>query len=231
MPREINNIGEPLRAPDGTPLGGVKITWVLCTSKGFPIDALDVDSRERYFPIHISAVTSRVDTDDLKIGEFKRPGLWPTSRADRQVFYKCSATAGMRDFIAPLVEGDTPLKFSDFAASGAHLEPSETSGFAQHLQDNVRHVTFADRARWDAGGGGGSTAGPMTSITGSDGFNYQLNIIDTGRLYLQESPMAGQTPRRKLLVPMVALTSSMLLIMATAHIPMNLSEQHRRSFI
>jgi hypothetical protein len=104
MLREINNIGEPFKAPDGTPLGGVKISWVLSTAKGLPIDAVDVESRERYFPVVMTAETSKVDTEDLKIGEFRKPSLWPTSRADRPVFYKCSASAGMKTFVAPLVE-------------------------------------------------------------------------------------------------------------------------------
>jgi hypothetical protein len=104
------------------------------------MDALDVESRDRYFPVVLSVETSKVDTDTLKIGEFKI-SLWPTSLADRPVFYKCSASAGMKSFIAPLVASGAPIKFSDFAISGAELTAAETSALALHVSDLTKHLS------------------------------------------------------------------------------------------
>jgi hypothetical protein len=140
--REINNIGEPIKAPDGTPLGGVKVSIMLVNIDGLPTDALDVVTGERYFPVVISAETSKSDTDDLKTGEFRMPKAWPTSRADRPVFYKCWATAGMKDFLATVMEADAPLKFSVFANSGGEIQPAEASAFKLHVQDTNIHHRF-----------------------------------------------------------------------------------------
>jgi hypothetical protein len=148
--REINNIGEPLRGPDRKPLGGVKVRFVLSSLAGQPIDALDAVSKERYLPVEITVETSRTDTDELKIGEFS-VSLWETSRADRQVFYRCViSNPHMVPFVAPLIAGSTPMKWSMFSQSGSELEPAAVSAFALHLQDDVRHLTANQNAAIDA---------------------------------------------------------------------------------
>lgn len=177
--REINNIGEPIRSPNGTPLGGVKIRFCLATSNGTPSDALDVTSRERYLPTEIVVTTSATNTTDLKVGEF-RVDLWPTSRSDRQVFYRCQVPGG-RTFVAPLVESAAAIKWSDFASSGSSPAPAEVSAFARHLQDTTMHVSTEDRARWDAGGGGDATM----EDRGVTGKHYQW-VVSDGEAYLME---------------------------------------------
>ena len=116
-PMEINNVGQPLRGPDGLPMGGVKIEWTLSTIEGLPVDAIDTVTGERFLPVPISAVTSAVNVaGGLQIGEFRLLAIWPTSRADRNVFYRCvmKGVPGGRTIIAPVAEADTPLKWSDF---------------------------------------------------------------------------------------------------------------------
>ena len=142
--REINNIGQPLRGPSGTPLGGIKIEFMLANIRGIPADAIDTTSHEWYLPVPVCVVTSPADTDTLKIGEFQ-VDLWPTSRGDQQVFYRCTVkgVGGARTFVAPLVESVDPLEWDAFSTSGAELEPAEISPFALHVQDNVRHLSIA----------------------------------------------------------------------------------------
>lgn len=203
MLREINNIGEPLRSPDGAPLGGIKITFVLCTAQGLPMDALDVGQRDRYFPVALSTTTSKIATEELQIGEFKI-SLWPTSLADRPVFYKCSASAGMKTFVAPLVASEVPIKFSDFAISGAELTAVGTSALAVHISDMTKHLSAAGLdflshctvspgglPLWDGVEWPGSADAGI--ITASDGNDYVVNIIDTGEIDNIGSPIFAAT--------------------------------------
>jgi len=151
LKRELNNIGQPLRGPNGEPQGGIRIEFVLSLLGGIPTDAVDATDHERYIPIPLYVYTATEDTEELKVGEYKID-LWPTSRADRQVFYRCTLlnVAGARPFVAPIIESDQPLKWSDFAVSGAQLTPAQTSALALHVQDNSKHLTEAQNAALDA---------------------------------------------------------------------------------
>ena len=120
--REINNIGQPLRGPGGQPLGGIKIEFALVTIDGIPAVAIDTISHEQYIPVLVDTVTSPTNTDTLQTGEFQ-VNVWPTSRGDRQVFYKCTVKGlnGARTFIAPVPESAEPLEWDEFISTSVHI--------------------------------------------------------------------------------------------------------------
>ena len=119
--REINNIGQPMTGPDGTPLGGVEIEWLLCDAAGMPAGAIDVETRSVVTPVPAYSTTSATNVDGgLQVGEFRCSGLWPTTRASNQVFYRCRVSLdGWPVVIAPISDLEGPLKWSDFIAGNA----------------------------------------------------------------------------------------------------------------
>jgi len=154
--RTISNSGAGLKDPAGNLLTNIEVSFTLCDRYGKAHDFFDSVSGER-----IASVLQEVVTDSN--AEFSVQ-LWPTSRATETAFYKCSVNhIGIKDFIAPLVEGADALSWATFKASGATLASNETSGFAQHVQDMSLHLTSAQNSALDAANNP-SLANPLATL-------------------------------------------------------------------
>lgn len=140
--RTISNIGQPLVAPDGTALSGVKITFRL-TDGIAPADTFDAITGERVASADISVVT------DSK-GEFT-VSLWPTSRGQNQRVYLCTVNwPSVHSFTAPLPEGSEVLSWADFKSAGATIQPADLPAFAKHTLDVSVHLSPPHKAAMDA---------------------------------------------------------------------------------
>ena len=111
--RTVTNAGDPLCAPDGTPLAGITITFTLSNARGLPIDAWDSSTGERVTGIK-TAITDAS-------GEFS-VALWPTDRSNTPVQYLCRASLpSVRNFMASLPSGDSVFSWGQLLASGLPL--------------------------------------------------------------------------------------------------------------
>lgn len=129
--RTITNAGQPLCAPDGTVLAGVEITFTLITPAGLCTDAWDALSNERV------TGTKKVTTDIA--GEFSVE-LWPNDRGGEVTQYLCHGQAAcLRDFIASLPSGATPLTWLQFMGGALPLPPEVLDALALHVLSPTAH--------------------------------------------------------------------------------------------
>lgn len=99
--RVLKNLGDPLVDGSGNPVAGARLNFTLVDSKGQVSDGWDVMSGERVAPGPLSVVTDAS-------GLFAIP-LWPTTRGDRVLYWKCSVNIeGIQDFrgVVPYEVGD-----------------------------------------------------------------------------------------------------------------------------
>lgn len=132
--RTLTNAGDPLVDGLGNPLAGVAITFTLVDSKGLPADGWDVLTGERIAP-----GPWRVMTDANGVFTV---GIWPTSRGDSLLFWKCSVDLpGIEDFKNGITEGPT-LSWIDFKFSGVAPTPGQLDLLAEHLADASLHLQW-----------------------------------------------------------------------------------------
>lgn len=115
--RTITNAGDPIVDGLGRPAKMVKISFLLVDELGAPADGWDVLTGERITPGPIKVITNA-------IGEFT-VNLWPTSRGDRVLFWKCTVGIdSVTDFQNGLAEGST-LQWISFRFGGVTPTPGQ----------------------------------------------------------------------------------------------------------
>lgn len=111
--RVISNVGQPLCAPSGAPLSGIKISFILIDSIGKKNSVWDAISGER--------VEGVVQTTTDVNGEFSVE-LWPNDRGATVTQYLCRiSTQGMYEFVASVPSGATALTWAQFMSNGNPL--------------------------------------------------------------------------------------------------------------
>ena len=117
LTRTVSSAGDPLCAPDGTPLAGVGVTFTLVNQRGMPIDAWDALTHERV----VGAVSATTDA----LGEFSC-ALWPTDRSNVPAMYVCRVEApGASSFTAALPSGPEPLPWAELMSHGLPLSAAQ----------------------------------------------------------------------------------------------------------
>ncbi|CAK0767706.1 hypothetical protein CCP3SC15_360032 [Gammaproteobacteria bacterium] len=120
--RRITNIGDPLVDGVGRPAAMVKISFLLIDDTGQPSDGWDVSAGDRVTPGPVEILTDASGIFSVD--------LWPTSRGDRALFWKCSVGInGVADFQNGLVEG-SDLAWIDFRFGGVTPTPAEYLAWA-----------------------------------------------------------------------------------------------------
>lgn len=105
--RTITNTGDPIVNGAGVAQGFVKLSFTLVNEKGHPADAWDAFTGEHITPATISVLTNSSGIFSVS--------LWPTSRADRVVFWKCEVDLPFfSSFKSSLIDGAAPLQWFDF---------------------------------------------------------------------------------------------------------------------
>lgn len=174
--RTITNAGAPLCMPSGQVVVGATITFSLVDSIGMPASAFDAISQE---DVGSQSVTATTDAG----GEFSVQ-IWPTSRADRPVRYRCTVTTPdsppytappFAPFTAQLADGVGALSWALFAASGTALTPQELSALSliMNAVDEDRAAAQAAREAAESassiatGAAGTATADAITAANAS----------------------------------------------------------------
>lgn len=130
--RTITNAGQPLVDAHGDVLASTRVTFTLVDYHGDQKDSFDATTHERI-------VSSDIYTTTNSSGIFSI-NLWPTSRGVDAVYYLCHVShTGVKDFIAPLPDGEAPLSWSVFKAGGATLTAADQSALALHIADEDVH--------------------------------------------------------------------------------------------
>jgi hypothetical protein len=177
--RNINNLGEPLCAPDGTVLAGVAITFTLINEAGLAIDAWDGTTFERVAGI------KTVTTNNL--GQFSID-IWPNDRGSEVTYYLCHvASASIRDFTAALPSGGTGITWVQFMGGATPMPPVPPDALALHVASPTAHpnatqslngfMSSADKAKLDLLPGGGSIGLAFTALAGEALSGHQAVVL------------------------------------------------------
>lgn len=178
--RNINNSGEPLCAPDGTVLAGVKITFTLMSPSGLAIDVWDAFSYERV------AGLKQVVTDTNGIFTID---LWPTDRGSTVSVYLCHVDSPyVQDFMAALPTSSLiPISWVNFMGGALPLPPVPLDALAIHEADPNGHpaatestngfMSAADKLKLDLMPGGGSVGVAFTAVAGEILSGHQAVVI------------------------------------------------------
>lgn len=143
--REVNNSNSPLLNARGLPYANIDILFTLVDAKGTPSDAYDIYTHERI------GGTVKVKTDETGCFTIN---LWPTSRADRNIFYKVHVNAqGFKDFITSLQEGLDPIDFAEFKEFGRPPQPPEDN-LLQKTIDYIKSLVGKNSDKYTVGASG-----------------------------------------------------------------------------
>jgi hypothetical protein len=119
--RILTNVGEPITDGHGNVARGVPIDFTLVDGHGRITDGWDVTSGERILP-----GPWRVWTDNSGIFSIV---LWPTSRADKVLYWKCSiGVEGVHDFKNSIIAGSDPLQFITYRFGTSVPAPQQFLG-------------------------------------------------------------------------------------------------------
>lgn len=141
--KTVTNAGDPIVDGLGRPIAGLPIKFILVDAKGHAADGWDLTSQERIAPGPITVLTDEA-------GEFSAD-LWPTTRGDRVLYWKCSVPIeGVQDFKNALdvgADAEAPVSWFEFRFGSAVPTPQQYAAWVQ--------VTggFATKALLDAAAG------------------------------------------------------------------------------
>ena len=188
--RELNNIGAPLYAPDGTILSDATVSFTLVNASGATTDAWDATTNERV--AGVESTTTNVN------GEFQ-VNLWPNDRSDKETFYNCVVThadATFANLKRAIPSGAGAYTWVEFYSAGDPLTPAELSVLQTHIAASVAHGISTDELAAidganspsagnvfatiaDVGGGGGGSglewSVVSTNTAAVDGYGYLVN--------------------------------------------------------
>lgn len=196
--RNINNLGEPLCAPDGALLAGVTITFMLINEAGLAIDAWDGTTFERV------AGVKTVITDSQ--GEFSID-IWPNDRGSEVTYYLCHANSKyIRDFTAALPSGPTGLTWLQFMGGASPMPPVPLDALALHVASPTAHpnatsllngfMSAADKAKLDLLPGGGSVGLAFQAVAGESIGGHRAVVISAdGQAYYADRAQSNNMGR------------------------------------